>query len=174
VRLAGRNGRGKSTIVELASGYLRPRAGHVTVFGTPAHLPDARQRRRVCRSSVALYPAMTVRDHLALAALVTGGSRTALLSRADEVGLGPWLDQTSAALSTGSARKAWFLMCTAGDFDLVLLDEPFNGLDAQAEAIVVSELVSWSSHRMVVVVSHALPPGLVFDRQISLDQEVLA
>lgn len=56
VHLLGENGCGKSTLVELASGYLAPRVGQVRVFGEPAHSAGARRRRRVCRSRPALFP----------------------------------------------------------------------------------------------------------------------
>lgn len=160
VRLNGENGAGKSTFIELVSGHLMPWSGSVTIGGRPAHSAAARASRRVCRSRPALFPGMTARDHLLFAAMCTGGSRRALLERADRLGLGEWLNSDSATLSTGTVRKLWLLMCTAGDFDVVLLDEPLNGLDADAVGLVADDVARWSQSGLVVLVSHFLPSGL--------------
>jgi ABC-type multidrug transport system ATPase subunit len=168
VHLAGENGCGKSTLVELASGYLVPWAGQVRVFGEPAHSPGIRRRRRVCRSRPALFPAMTVRDHLAFSAMCAGGSRQVELDRADRLGLTPWLDSEAVTLSTGSARKLWFLVCTAGEFELVLLDEPLNGLDADARGLVVEDIMRWSLTGLAVLISHFLPQALAVDQRLEL------
>jgi ABC-type multidrug transport system ATPase subunit len=168
VHVLGENGCGKSTLVELASGYLAPRVGQVRVFGEPAHSAGARRRRRVCRSRPALFPAMTVRDHLAFSAMCVGGSRQGELERADRLGLTPWFDSDSATLSTGSVRKLWFLMTTAGSFDMVLLDEPLNGLDADAQGLVVEDIARWSRSVLVVLSSHFLPRSLAIDQELVL------
>jgi ABC-2 type transport system ATP-binding protein len=64
VHVQGPNGSGKSTLMELASGYLRPWSGVVRVGGLAAGSDEARRRRRVCRTQPALYPQMTLHDHL--------------------------------------------------------------------------------------------------------------
>jgi len=168
VRLVGSNGSGKSTLVELASGYLRPCTGSVTVFGVPAARSDARDRRRVVRSRPALFPAMTVRDHLVLASMTTGTDRAPVLARADRYGLGPWLDADAGTLSTGGIRKLWVVMCTTGAFDLVLLDEPFIGLDVETTAVLATELTGWAQSRLVVLVTHAMVPGVPIGAHVSV------
>ncbi|MDR1442346.1 MAG: ATP-binding cassette domain-containing protein, partial [Bifidobacteriaceae bacterium] len=70
--LTGRNGTGKSTVVELISGYLRPWTGAVEVNGFSAQSAAARAKRRVCRTAPALFSLMTVRDHLVLSARSAG------------------------------------------------------------------------------------------------------
>ncbi|MDM7854675.1 ABC transporter ATP-binding protein [Cellulomonas alba] len=173
VWLVGPNGRGKSTFVELASGYLRPRVGTVDVFGVPAHLPTARDRRRVCRSRVALFPQMTVRDHLAFGSLARAVPRDDALARAERLGLGPWLDSRAGTLSTGTARKAWIALCTVGAADLLLLDEPFDGLDADSRAALTEEIATWARDALVLLVSHTAPTGSAAARRLSLDPEEL-
>ncbi|WP_448060447.1 ABC transporter ATP-binding protein [Cellulomonas hominis] len=158
--LAGKNGSGKSTLIELASGYLRPRTGSVTVFGIPAADADARARRRVVRSRPALFPAMTVRDHLLLAAMTTGSDPTVVLKRAAKYGLAPWLDADAGTLSTGTVRKLWVIMCTSGDFGLVLLDEPFTGLDSDTSQVLAAEITAWSRGALVVLATHSAEPGV--------------
>ncbi len=168
VRLLGSNGSGKSTLIELASGYLRPRTGTVTVFGVPAASSEARDRRRVVRSHPALFPAMTIRDHLILASMTTNSDRASVVARAENYGLGPWLDADAGTLSTGSIRKLWVVMCTTGAFDLVLLDEPFSGLDVDAIAVLAAELTGWAQTRLVVLVTHAMVPGVPIGAHVSV------
>ncbi len=166
--VTGPNGVGKSTLVELVSGYLRPWTGHVLVGGLPAHDPAARERRRVVRTKAAMFGLMTARDHLALACGRTGCSLDDVLARADALGLTPWLDENAGTLSSGTARKVWYLMCTVGEADLVVLDEPFNALDAEAVETVVGELHAWAERATVVLVSHLPPPGLAPTDRIEL------
>lgn len=152
--LTGANGSGKSTFVELVAGTLRPRTGSVTVLGEPATSPRLRARRTVCRAAPALYPALTATEHASL----LGADVRALRDRADRYGLGPWLDTRVSALSTGNARKAWLLLSTTSPVELVVLDEPFNGLDEQGVDALVADLDGWlTAGASVMVVAHDPP-----------------
>lgn len=164
----GPNGSGKSTLVELASGYLTPRAGTVTIAGLPADRPEARAHRRVVRARPALFPAMTVHDHLALAAATTGTDREEVTARGHGYGLAPWFDADAGSLSTGNLRKLWVVMCTTGTFDVVLLDEPYSGLDPEAAELLTEELTGWALRRQVVVVTHGGVDGLPVDRTVTV------
>lgn len=167
-RLCGANGAGKSTVIELASGYLTPWSGQVTVCGVDAASADARSRRRVCRTTPALYPVLTVEEHLDVACRARGSSLGEAIARADTYGLTPWLGREVRELSTGNLRKLWFIVCTLGDFSLALLDEPFNGLDDVTRHVMGQEITTWSEHRAVVVVAHEPPPALARARDILL------
>ena len=82
------------------------------------------------------------------------------LRRAERHGLGPWLDEAAENLSTGNRRKLWTIVCTCGDFDVVVLDEPFNGLDGASTAVLCDELTEWAVRRAVLVVAHRPPAQL--------------
>lgn len=159
-QLRGRNGSGKSTFAELASGYLRPWAGQVLVNGINATNRDAREARRVCRAEPALFPAMTVHDHLALTAAARGSGLESALDRARSLGLAPWLAENAGSLSTGTAKKLWFIMNTLGRFTVGVLDEPFNGVDAESAEVMAEEIRGWSEAAMIVLISHSLHHGL--------------
>lgn len=158
--LVGPNGSGKSTILELASGYLRPRRGAVRIHGDAAHLPSTRARRRVCRSAPALYPHVSVRDHLVLASACAGVDPGPALERMEAFGMAAWADHQVGQLSTGNVRKLWFVFCTVGSFDVLLLDEPFQGVDAESRALQCAEITTWADHGAVVLVSHQHPEDL--------------
>ncbi|MDO5633576.1 MAG: ATP-binding cassette domain-containing protein [Micrococcus sp.] len=167
VRVHGPNGGGKSTLIELLAGYLRPREGDVLVNGHPASSPTAHARRRVCRTEPALYPMMSVHDHLVFASRWVGADPAVGLRRAERYGLGPWMDMPAESLSTGNRRRLWIVQCTLGEFDTVILDEPFNGLDDDSLAVLLDELTTWGRKSLVVVIAHQPPAGLCADRVVA-------
>jgi ABC-type multidrug transport system ATPase subunit len=111
---------------------------------------------------------MTVRDHLSFGARCSGAEVQDGLHRAVSHGLEPWLDHNAGALSTGNARKLWFVMCTLGSFDVAVLDEPFNGVDAESAEFLVSELMTWADHALVLLINHLPPEGLCITRTVTL------
>lgn len=166
--ICGPNGSGKSTLLELCSGYLRPWAGTVTIEGRPAASPAARETRRICRTKTALYPHMTVRDHLTFASRCYRAEIDTVIARARSIGLAPWFEADARALSTGNARKLWYVMCTLGEFRQVFLDEPFLGMDEAGGEVLVEDVRRWSERAAVVLISHALPDGVRVDQRIDL------
>lgn len=172
VQIAGANGTGKSTFMEAASGYLSPWQGSVLVGGDAASSHQARSRRRVCRSREALYPSMTVRDHLTFAARSSGSDPAQAHMRAEAYGMGQWLESAATSLSTGNRRKLWLVMCTTGPFETVLLDEPFDGLDRHGIETLHDEVVRWGKDRCVMIASHSLPTQISFSAVIHLDANI--
>lgn len=167
IRLHGPNGTGKTTIVEVLSGYLRPWSGSVRVGDADASSQAARKTRRVVRTAPALFEYMTVHDHLAVFARANGADLDHLLQRASALGLKEWLDENAGGLSSGTAKKLWYLLCTAGTAALYVLDEPFNAVDGDGVEVMVREIRSWAERgSAVLVVCHTLPPGLDVDGTI--------
>ncbi|MFI9078298.1 ATP-binding cassette domain-containing protein [Streptomyces sioyaensis] len=159
--IRGANGTGKSTVVELISGALRPFSGTVSVHGLPAHEPRLRTRRAVCRSSPALYPALTVGEHIELLRPVKKVSEDELRARISAYGLRAWWDTPTGELSTGNLRKAWVVLTTIEPPEFLVFDEPFNGMDTEGMSALLDELGHWSTEgRSVAVVAHHPPPEL--------------
>ncbi|WP_253190812.1 ATP-binding cassette domain-containing protein [Arthrobacter sp. SRS-W-1-2016] len=156
IHLKGKNGSGKSTFVELASGYLSPWAGTVLVNGASADDPGSRSRRRVCRSDASLFAQMTARDHIVFACIARDVDPGPEILRATRLGMEPWLGENAGNLSTGNVRKLWYVMNTVGQFDCVVLDEPFNGTDTEGMAYMVEEIRRWAEFKLVVIVTHSL------------------
>lgn len=172
VLLTGANGAGKSTFVELVSGYLLPAEGTVRVGEHPASSSQARRGRSVVRTRPALYQNMTAHDHLCLAAAQAGVPAGALFERAGAYGLAPWLHHAAQALSTGNAKKLWLLMCTPEPRSVVALDEPFDGLDDAGIQLLLSEIAEWSLAALVLVVAHQPPAELRWGSTIALSAAV--
>ncbi|MEU2432622.1 ATP-binding cassette domain-containing protein [Streptomyces sp. NPDC007861] len=167
--VSGRNGAGKSTFLELGSGYLSPWRGEVRVGDRDARDPQSRAVRRICRTDVSLYPSMTAQDHLVFAARCRGISPELGLDRAVRYGLKPWLGHAAKELSTGNRRKLWLTMCTLGEFALVMLDEPFNGLDSAGIELLSAEMREWAGHASVVLIAHDPPVTVSADMTIALE-----
>lgn len=171
-QIRGPNGSGKSTLVEVLSGYLPVINGEVLVNGVPADSMEAHERRRICRAEPALYPMMSVRDHLLFASRWTEEDPARALDRSQRYGLGPWLDAAAETLSTGNRRRLWIIQCTLGNFDVLVMDEPFNGLDDASRTVLIEELEGWSHKCSVLLIAHQPPPGLPVDRVIPWEPAV--
>lgn len=154
VLVRGPNGAGKSTLVELLAGGIRSGRGSVTVCGVPARSSAARRLRRVSRADIALLPQVTLRRHAGLFADAAGvAAATAIRSLVAE-GLCAHLDARVSTLSTGEARRAWVRLTTLGPAPVLLLDEPFLGLDPPAASALHARLEHWARERLVLLVDH--------------------
>ncbi|WP_160502015.1 ABC transporter ATP-binding protein [Streptomyces sp. BA2] len=159
--ISGPNGTGKSTVVELMAGALRPFTGTVWLDGIAAHDPRLRGRRTVCCSSPALYPALSLAEHVELLRPVRDVDDHELRTRTSAYGLRPWRNTPTGELSTGNLRKAWVVLTTIKPAPFLIFDEPFNGMDPQGVAALLAEFGQWRRQgRAVAVVAHHPPPEL--------------
>jgi zinc transport system ATP-binding protein len=161
IGLIGPNGGGKSTLLKLAAGLLKPRQGQVRVFGRPP--PEARDEIGYV-PQFALFPRdfpITVAQAVLLGRLGGGlGLRWSAADRAaadraiEETELGPLADRPLSALSGGELQRVLIARALAAEPRLLLLDEPTSNLDQRAEEDIFA-LLARLTHRMaVVLVSH--------------------
>jgi len=177
VTLVGHNGSGKTTAVRLAAGQLQPTEGTVTVAGVDVHRArDAHRARALVAyvpDSPALYPDLTVRDHLELVALAHGareglGERGAALL--DEFGLSGRSEFVPHQLSRGMRQKAQLACALVRPFAVLLLDEPIVGLDPPSQGVLHAALRrSKAAGAAILLTTHQLgfPTGLA-DRTVVL------
>lgn len=170
VRIGGANGSGKSTLVEVMSGYLRPFHGFVEICGLAAELPATRAYRLVCRTSPALHPSLNVHDHLIIAARAHGRAVEEVMGRVEAFGLSGFLGEPISGLSSGTAKKLWYVLATTSCRPVMILDEPFNAIDVATVRCMVKEVNAWSKHNLVMLVSHLLPDGLEVRETLVLDR----
>jgi ABC-2 type transport system ATP-binding protein len=128
----GPNGAGKTTTLRMIMDIIRPDSGAIRLFGRPAASP-ARQRVGYMPEERGLYRKMTataVLDYFGALRGMTGAERR---RRAGEwltrVGLAEQADKKVEELSRGMHQKLQFAVTVISDPDLVILDEPFSGLD---------------------------------------------
>ncbi len=134
VALVGRNGAGKSTTLRVLAGVLPPSFGDVRILGLDVRGDRERVKERVgyCPDVGGLIPRATPWEHLALAArmrrLRPGWEHRAgdLLERFD---LGGAADRVTAGFSHGMLRRMSVLLAAFHSPDVLLLDEPFDGVD---------------------------------------------
>ena len=131
--LLGPNGAGKTTSIRMIMDIIEPDEGEVRLFGERGAGRDQSGRIGYLPEERGLYPRMRVLDVLVFLAEVKGVPRRAARTRAlewlDRLGLGDWRQRRVNELSKGMQQKVQFISTMLHDPDLVILDEPFSGLD---------------------------------------------
>jgi ABC-2 type transport system ATP-binding protein len=128
----GPNGSGKTTTLRMILHILLPDSGHIEVFGD-ARSDTARDKIGYLPEERGLYKKMKVRRLLRYYGELKGKSRKFVdgeISRwIDQMSLGAWLDRPVETLSKGMAQKVQFIAAIVSRPELLILDEPFSGLD---------------------------------------------
>ena len=174
VWLAGANGAGKSTLLRVLGSLTRPTRGSASLFGVdPFSSRGASVRARVgfLGQDAALYAELSIAENLRFCARLRGAAESELHRVASELELGPVLDQRVRTLSQGYRRRAGLARALLGAPELVLLDEPWNGLDsASAERLTALLVRLRDAGAVVLVAAHAASGPLPrFDRTIRLE-----
>jgi ABC-2 type transport system ATP-binding protein len=176
VGLVGRNGVGKSTLMKLAAGLLRPSQGRVLVAGEPAHAPVARERTGFCPDVETLYDELSGVTFVAWMLRYHGLSARAARERACEVlaelGLGEHMHRRIGEYSKGMRQRVRLAQALAHRPQLVLLDEPMTGLDPVARAELSATIRALPGRGVgVLVSSHVLHElEAVVDRVVLVHQ----
>lgn len=130
--LIGRNGSGKSTTLKMIGGLVRPSEGEIRLFGKPVGDPLVRRRFGVLIEEPGLYPNMTARQNVVMKAKCIG--------LADEKSVDGVLEMTGLSdtgkkyvkhFSMGMKQRLGVALALLGNPDLLILDEPINGLDPE-------------------------------------------
>ncbi len=129
--LLGPNGAGKTTTIRILMDIIKPDSGRARVLGHPPGA--ARARIGYLPEERGLYRGLSVEEALTYLARLKGMSAPAARQRAREllerVELGEWARRKVQELSRGMQQKAQIIASIIHDPDLVILDEPFQGLD---------------------------------------------
>lgn len=155
--LYGPNGSGKSTLLRVISGLLRPTRGHIAFDGVARHPADESLRQRIgyVGHEAGLYPRLTVRENLTLFAALWGAPASGVAPAIASVGLDERADTRVGELSAGLKRRAAVARALAHQPAILLLDEPFAGLDDDAAELVVDAIKRWRGPgRTAVIATH--------------------
>jgi len=159
--VAGPNGAGKTTLLRILAGLMRPSAGTVRVAGSPVTAADAASRRPIGLVShqSLLYDDLTLLENLTFAARLhrIADPRAAARRALDDAGLAERGDALPRLLSRGMLQRAAIARAILHDPAVLLLDEPFTGLDAASAARFRDLLAERAAAgRAVVIVTHHL------------------
>jgi heme exporter protein A len=159
----GPNGAGKSTLLRLLAGLARPSAGSVEIAGQRAHGRAARAKVGLIGHETFLYPALTARENLVFAGRLHDvpdpGSRADRLLA--DAGLSGVANHPVGSFSRGMAQRVAIARGLVHDPPVLLLDEPFTGLDRRSAARLAERLAALRSERRTfVLVTHDLASAL--------------
>ena len=171
--LCGANGSGKSTLLRAFAGILHRSQGTITIAGHDLDRAPVAARRQLgyVPETPDLFPYLVPRELLEVIAELRGGTVTAALAVLSRLGLEGREDQRIATLSLGQRRKVMIAAAACGDPRVLLLDEPFNGLDIRALHALRGLLLEWRSQgRAIVIATHdSAPLGGVADRVLTVE-----
>lgn len=156
----GRNGAGKTTFLKMISGLAEPTDGEIELFGFKGNeVKQVFDRIGVLIEAPGLYMNMTAFDNLKLKAICMGIYRKAYIEEImDIVGLGHVGNKKVKNFSLGMKQRLGIGMALVGEPDLLLLDEPINGLDPQGIVDVRETILKLNKERNITVLisSHIL------------------
>ncbi len=158
----GPNGAGKTTTIKVILGLARPDSGRVSIFGRPAGERSVMARTGYLPENPYFYPHLTLGEFLRFCGRmsgVDGGSIGRLVREtAERVGLAPSIDLRLKGFSKGMLQRAGLAQTILHDPDLLILDEPFSGLDPLGRAMVRDLLLELKGRgKTVFFSSHILP-----------------
>jgi ABC-2 type transport system ATP-binding protein len=179
VALVGPNGAGKSTFLGLAAGLLTPSEGTVHVSGAAAGSIEARAATSFLPDLPSLYDDLSLGEHLEYVARLHGVDDWEARSERllERLGLLDRAGDLPAKFSRGMRQKSSIALAFVRDFDLLLADEPFDGLDPTSRdafgelidgAVAAGAAVVISTHRADVL-DRATRCIALYDGAISYD-----
>ena len=173
VTLVGPNGAGKSTLLRIVATLLKPTAGEVKIGGWAIPNFSGRVRRHIGLVShqTLLYGDLTAAENLAFFArlyqLEDGDERVAAALK--RVGLAARQRDAVRTFSRGMMQRLAIARATLHEPDVLLLDEPYTGLDQDASALLDSLLRRESANgRTILMITHDLVRGLNLSDRIAI------
>jgi ABC-type multidrug transport system ATPase subunit len=179
----GPNGAGKTTTLRMVLGLIRPTAGSATVLGRPAGEPETTARIGALIEGPGFYPYLSGRDNLRTMARYRGlpdSIADAALERVDLAGRGR---DRFKSYSLGMKQRLGVAAALMGDPDVIVLDEPTNGLDpagmADMRALIVDlarggQTVLLSSHLLAEVEEICDRVGVIAGGRLLVESTVSA
>jgi ABC-2 type transport system ATP-binding protein len=126
----GPNGAGKTTTLRVLLGLVAPTSGQATIWGKPyRELGERRRRVGAVLEASGFHPGRTVADHLRVRCAATGAARSRIGAVLAETGMGELAGRRAGQLSLGERQRLGLAGALLGEPEVLILDEPANGLD---------------------------------------------
>lgn len=179
--LFGANGAGKTTLLRIISTLLRPHGGTISILG---HDPEEealeiRQHIGLIGDKPLLYPELSGRENMHFFGALYGMNSQEVTERAEDLSaqfsVKSWLDEPTKNLSTGLRKRFDIVRTFLHDPDLLLLDEPYSGLDIDSTEIFTHYLQQIKQNKTVILTTHNIQLGReVSDTYITLRRAEIA
>lgn len=179
VMLVGPNGSGKTTFLRMAAGLLEPSGGTVEIEGFPSGSLDARAAMSYLPDNPVLYDDLSLIEHLHYIGRLHGVDGDEVEERGgalmERFGLSHRADDLPVTFSRGLRQKTSIALGLIRPFSVLIIDEPFVGLDQPGKRALTALIVdAHSQGATVVVATHALEFTEVAKRCIGLRDGELA
>ena len=175
--LVGPNGTGKTTLIRIILGLLQADDGEVLIDGLPVATAESRAKVCYCLDNDGLYPTLTGTENLRFFQKAHGVEEDRISEVLESVGMVDAADVKVSSYSKGMRRRLGIARALLPSPDLLILDEPFAGLDPSGQRQLISLLqelrgrvgILFSSHDLHIVFSYAsrvlgLKRTLLFDQ----------
>ena len=178
--LFGSNGAGKTTLMRVISTLLRPHEGKVSVLGfnPQEEAEEVKKRIGIVGDKALLYEELTGIENLRFYSKLYGLDSQFFESQVEELtnrfAIKAWLEEPAKNLSTGLKKRFDIVRSLLHDPELLLLDEPFSGLDKDTTEVFWEYLNEYRTLRTTIVTTHNLAFGAALcDEYVTLRKGVV-
>ena len=159
--IIGVNGAGKSTIIKMIMGFIKPHSGQIFVSGKTPLDPDSRRNLGYLPENPYFYDNLTARELLMFSCQASGLDKKTSIRRIEillkKVGLFAEQNQKLRTFSKGMTQRAGICFALVHDPDIIILDEPMSGLDPLGRKIVIDLICDLKQRgKTVLFYSHIL------------------
>lgn len=154
----GKNGAGKSTTLKMITGLIFPTSGEIKLFGEKRNSFTSRRIGSLIET-VGLYPNLSAYDNMELKAIAMGiNNKNKITELLNLVGLDPKSKKVVKKFSLGMKQRLGIALALLGNPDLLILDEPINGLDPEGirEVREVIQYLNDTKKMTIIISSHIL------------------
>jgi len=183
IGMIGPNGGGKTTLLKLMMGFLKPSSGNISIFSEPpasslkqiSYVPQSLRFDKQFPISVMELVMGGRLSHLPWYGMFSKKDKEIALHALERVGLVDFQHRSFGNLSGGQAQRALIARALASEPQLLLLDEPTASVDAQAESDIYNILKGLQSQITIIMVTHNLRAAIeLVERVICVQQTAIA
>ena len=172
--LIGQSGSGKTMILEIIAGIIKPDSGNLILNGNSIiSLPPQKRNIGIVYQKPSLFPHMTVGENIAYPLKIRKYSKNLIGEKinflADETGISHILHRRTDNLSGGEMQRVSIARTLATDPDILLLDEPFSSIDVQLKNGLMSLLRKLNQNNLTIIqVTHDYEEALALANKIAI------
>jgi zinc transport system ATP-binding protein len=182
VGIIGPNGGGKTTLLKLLMGFLKPRSGSISLLGKDpllarAHIgyvPQAMRFDKQFPITVLEVVLLGRLAHLSWYGTYRRGDKEAAMRALERVGMAEYCDRVFGTLSGGQAQRTLIARAIVSDPTLLLLDEPTANIDSKAQNEIYELLQALRGEKTILMVTHDLNVAIHYvQRVVCVQQQVI-